>query len=230
MYRYIYLIIFLILLSCSPVEKYAKLPEVLAWESQMQLFDDLNKNETYPKESILFAGSSSIRLWSTLKDDMAPYPVIQRGYGGARLSDFAVYAGRIFDPHECQAIVIFIANDITGGEQDKSPEEVLALYKSVIKTIRREHRETPVFWIAITPTTSRWSAWPQIQKANMLIKNYCENHKNLFYITTDFAFIGQDGKPKDELFRDDLLHLNDKGYAVWREIIMKELDNVLKHN
>jgi lysophospholipase L1-like esterase len=63
---------------------------------------------------------------------------------------------------------------------------------------------------------------------NNLIKEYSEKNKNLYFITTDFAFLGNDGKPKDELFRNDLLHLNDKGYDVWQEIIKKELDRVLK--
>jgi len=207
MRRSIFILLTFIVLSCSPLGKYKSLPEVQAWESEIQKFEQSDRAETYPKESVLFAGSSSIRLWSSLESDMAPYPVIQRGYGGAKLSDFAVYADRVLNPHECRAIVIFIANDITGGEQDKSPEQVLTLYRNVIKTIRRHHKETPVFWIAITPTTSRWKAWPQIQKANNLIKEYSESQDNLYFIRTDFAFLGQDGKPKDELFRDDMLHL-----------------------
>jgi hypothetical protein len=225
------IIIYLIaglLLACSPVNKYRSVPEVKAWESEIQKFEQLDKSETYPPESVIFAGSSSIRLWSTVKEDMAPYPVIHRGYGGAKLSDFAVYSPRIFDPHPCRAIVIFIANDITGGEGDKTPEEVLALYKDVVKTIRKHHKDTPVFWIAITPTSSRWKAWPQVQQANNLIKEYSEKNKNLYFIRTDFAFLGSDGKPKDELFRSDLLHLNDKGYVIWKGLVKAELDKVLK--
>ncbi len=75
MRKFTLLLISLILFSCSPVRKYQSLQEVKAWESQMQIFDDLNKKETHPKDAILFAGSSSIRLWSTLREDMAPYPV-----------------------------------------------------------------------------------------------------------------------------------------------------------
>ncbi|HUX97117.1 MAG TPA: GDSL-type esterase/lipase family protein [Bacteroidales bacterium] len=228
MKKTLYVLTALILLSCNPLSEYQNLPEVKSWENDILKFEQLDKTENYPSESIIFAGSSSIRLWSTLKEDIAPYPVIQRGYGGAKLSDFAVYADRIFDPHECRAIVIFVANDITGSENDKSPEEVLRLYKHVVKTIRKNHKNTPVFWIAITPTSSRWKAWPQIRNANKLIKEYCEKSQNLYFITTDFAFLGQDGKPKDELFRDDLLHLNDQGYALWKEIVKKELDSVLK--
>lgn len=228
MNRLFVILVSLAILSCSPLRKYQSLPEVKAWEPEIQKFEQLDKLETYPEESLVFAGSSSIRLWTSLKEDMAPYPVIRKGYGGAKLSDFAVYADRIFDPLPCKAILIFIANDIYGGDNDKSPEEVLILYKSLIKTIRKKHADTPVFWIAITPTSSRWKVWPEIQKANNLIKEYSENNKDLYFIKTETAFLGENGKPINEYFRDDHLHLNADGYAVWRKIIKDELDRVLK--
>jgi hypothetical protein len=228
MRRYIILIISAVLLSCSPVRKYQNLPEVRFWEKDIQKFEQLDNSEKYPDDAILFAGSSSIRLWTSLDKDMAPYHIIQRGYGGAKLSDFVVYAGRIFDPHQCKAIVLFIANDITGTQLDKTPKEVAALFRNVLRTIRKMHPATPVFWIAITPTASRWKVWPEIQKANSLIKEICDNQKNTYFIKTDFAFLNEKGVPNDELFRDDKLHLTEKGYAVWTEIIKKELNNVLK--
>ena len=228
MRRNIVLLISFILLSCSPIRKYQNLPEVRSWENDIQKFEQLDKSDKYPQDAILFAGSSSIRLWTSLEKDMAPYHVIQRGYGGAKLSDFAVYAGRIFDPHQCRAIVLFIANDITGSSQDKTPENVAALFRNVLKTIRKTHPVTPVFWISITPTVLRWKVWPEIEKANSLIKEICDKKKNTYFIKTDFAFLSENGLPKDELFRDDKLHLTEKGYAVWTEIIKKELNNILK--
>jgi GDSL-like Lipase/Acylhydrolase family len=228
MRRYIILLISFVLLSCSPLRKYQDQPEVKSWDKDIQKFEQLDKSEKYPDDAILFAGSSSIRLWNTLEKDMSPYNIIQRGYGGAKLSDFAVYAGQIFDPHQCKAIVLFIANDITGTDQDKTPAEVAALFRNVLKTIRKVHPATPVFWIEITPTVSRWKVWPEIQKANSMIKVTCNRHKNTYFIKTEYAFLNEQGMPKDELFRDDKLHLTVKGYAVWTEIIKKELNNVLK--
>jgi glycerophosphoryl diester phosphodiesterase len=227
MRRYLLFIATLALLSCSPVRKYQSLPEVKAWENDIQKFEQLDKNEKYSKDAILFAGSSSIRLWTTLEKDMAPYPVIQRGFGGSKLSDLAVYAGRIFDPHPCRAIVIFIANDISGSDQDKTPREVAGLFRNVLKTIRKTHPETPVFWIAVTPTPLRWKVWPEIGKANILIKDICENQKNTYFIRTDYAFLNKSGQPINEFFRDDKLHLTEKGYAVWTEVIKKELMKVI---
>lgn len=83
MRRYLILLFSLTLLSCSPVRKYQNLPEVQAWDKEIQKFEQLDTSEKYPENAVLFAGSSSIKLWSTLEKDMAPYPVIQRGYGGA---------------------------------------------------------------------------------------------------------------------------------------------------
>ena len=228
MRRYLLLLLVLAFISCSPIRKYQNLPEVRIWENDIQKFEQLDKSEKYPEDAILFAGSSSIRLWTTLENDMAPYHIIQRGYGGAKLSDFAVYANRIFDTHPCKAIVLFIANDITGTQQDKTPKEVAVLFRNVLGTIRKTHPATPVFWIEVTPTVSRWKVWPEIQKANALTKNICDKKKDTYFIRTDFAFLNENGVPKDELFRDDKLHLSEKGYAVWTDVIRKELDKNLK--
>jgi hypothetical protein len=227
MKRFLLLLISLAILSCSPVRKYRDLPEVKAWENDIQKFEQLDKDANYSPDAILFAGSSSIKLWNTLDKDMAPYPVIQRGYGGAKLSDFAVYADRIFAPHPCRAIVLFIANDITGSESDKSPDEVGKLFQNVLKTIRRTHPETPVFWIEITPTAARWSVWSQIRKANNEISDICLKNRNTVFIRTDSTFLDAAGKPRTELFIDDKLHLNQQGYAIWTEIIKNELRRVL---
>lgn len=228
MRKYILLLIYLAILACSPVRKYQSLPEVKVWEPDIKKFEQLDKSETYQKDAILFAGSSSVRLWSTLEKDMAPYPVIQRGYGGAKLSDFVVYSSRIFDPHPCKAVVIFIANDITGNDQDKSPQEVARLFRNLLRTIRKTHPVTPVFWIAITPTESRWKVWPEIQKVNAMIRTKCDNQKNAYFIRTDFGFLDENGRPREDLFLSDKLHLNEKGYKVWTEIIKKELDRILE--
>ena len=223
MRRYLIILLSFAAICCSPVRKYQNLPEVQAWDKEIQNFEQLDSSEIYPDNAVLFAGSSSIKLWSTLEKDMTPYPVIQRGYGGAKLSDFAVYAGRIFDPHPCKAIVIFIANDISGSSGDKSPKEVSVLFRNVLRTIRKTHPVTPVFWIAITPTMSRWNVWPQIKKANYLIEEICNNQRNTYFIRTDYAFLNEKGQPAEELFRSDKLHLNEKGYAIWTEIIKNEL-------
>ena len=227
MRRNIILFVFLFIISCAPLSKYRDLPEVQAWESEIEKFEQLDITKSYPSDAILFAGSSSIRMWSTIGKDMLPYNVIQRGYGGAKLSDFAVYADRIIYPHPCQAIVIFIANDIAGNDNDKSPLEVSQLFKKTLYIIRRRFADTPVFWISITPTPARWHVWPEIKEANEMIREICESHRNTYYIDTEKYFTNASGLPRSELFIEDKLHLNPEGYTIWTGIIKNELDEVL---
>jgi hypothetical protein len=227
MRRFLISLIILALVSCTPLTKYSQLPEVKAWESDIEKFEQLDIAKSYPSDAILFAGSSSIRLWSTIGRDMLPYNIIQRGYGGAKLSDFAVYADRIIYPHPCQAIVIFIANDISGDDDDKSPLEVSQLFRKTLNIIRRKFPDTPVFWISVTPTPARWHVWPEIQEAGEMIKKICQNSRNTYYIDTEKYFLNQSGLPRNDLFITDRLHLNEDGYKIWAGVIKNELNNVL---
>ena len=221
------LIALLILVSCSPLRTYRELPEVKAWEGDIEKFEQLDLSKSYPDDAILFAGSSSIKLWEDIGTDMKPYNIIQRGYGGAKLSDFAVYADRIIYPHPCSAIVIFIANDISGIESDKTPAEVAKLFRKTLYIIRRKFKDTPVFWISVTPTAARWHVWPEISEANEQIARICKNHRNTYFIKTEQSFLTKEGLPRTELFIDDKLHLNQDGYRVWAGIIKNELYKVL---
>jgi hypothetical protein len=226
--RILFIIPLVFILSCSPLKKYSELPEVRYWNGEIAKFEKLDSAETYPADAILFTGSSSIRLWTDIKTDMAPWSVIQRGYGGARLSDFAVYADRIFSPHACRAAVLFIANDITGSPQDKSPEEVRKLFLFILKTFRKSHPSTPFFYIEVTPTPLRWKAWPMITRGNNLVREECLKHRNTYFINTSKAFLDEKGEPRGELFKPDQLHPNSEGYKIWSQLIKPELDKVLK--
>ncbi|MCX6302228.1 MAG: hypothetical protein NTW82_08590 [Bacteroidia bacterium] len=68
--RKIIILLLLTLPACSPLKKYEQLPEVIAWQPEIARFENLDKTEIYPDDAIIFAGSSSIRLWSTLAKDM----------------------------------------------------------------------------------------------------------------------------------------------------------------
>jgi lysophospholipase L1-like esterase len=214
------------LTSCNITRKYAK-DSAAKWEKDIVQFEQLDKKEKDPANAILFAGSSSIRLWSTLKDDMAPYPVIQRGFGGSKFSDLAVYTKRIVYPHQFRALVIFEANDITGGKADKSPKEVVKLFRNIVRTVRQKNGDQPIFLIAITPTKSRWKVWPVIKQTNQLLKESCSKLHNTWFIETESAYLNKEGEPRNELFIKDNLHQNREGYLIWGELVRKKLDEVL---
>ena len=209
------------------IEKY-RAAAVEKWAKDMERIAARDRQETDPKDAILFLGSSSIRLWKEIASDLKSWPVIERGYGGAKFSDLAVLADQIIKPHQFRALVIFVGNDIVGGKDDKSPAEVAALFKHVVATARRHAPKAPIFLIEITPTPKRWEAWPKIQQSNAALKAACEEGDNLHFISTAKDYLTPDGKPMPELFKEDQLHQNRDGYARWSRIIDEALRKTLK--
>jgi lysophospholipase L1-like esterase len=214
--------------SCNISRKYSE-QATKNWEKDILKFEQLDKNEKDPDNAILFVGSSSIRLWSTIKEDVAPFPVIQRGFGGSRFSDLAVFTKRIVYPHQFRALVIFFANDITGGKSDKSPGEVVRLFHKIVSTVRNKYADQPIFLIEITPTQSRWAVWPIVKQLNQMLKKSCNQMHNTYFIETAQAYLNQDSEPRKELFINDMLHQNRKGYEIWGELIKKKLNETLKY-
>jgi len=217
-----------LLASCNVTRKYTA-EASKNWEKDILKFEQQDKSEEDPDNAIFFAGSSSIRLWSTLKEDVAPYPVIQRGFGGSRFSDLAVYAKRIVYPHQFRALVIFEANDITGSKNDKSPEEVVKLFRNIVKTVRQKYADQPIFLLEITPTKSRWVVWPTVKQTNQMLKEACGKMHNTYFIETASAYLNKDGEPRQELFIKDMLHQNHDGYIIWGDLVKKKLNEVLKN-
>ena len=197
------------------------------FEPEIQAFEELDKANDYPKNSILFIGSSSIRLWKNLKESMSPYNIIQRGYGGAHYRDLVFYTNRILSDHSISLIVCFVANDIKGGVKDGSPKEILDLYDLFVRQVRAKFPYLPIVQIEITPTSSRWKNWDKIKKVNKLMHEYCEKNRNMHYIKTFNFFINESKTPNNELFLSDRLHLNEKGYFIWNKIIKEKIREIL---
>ena len=218
-------LIFFLIISCSPLKKYEGTGE--KWESSIDKLTKLNSKQTKDQEAILFIGSSSIRMWKSIQEDIRPYKSIRRGYGGARYTDLIHFTEQLVEPHDVKAVAVFVANDITGSKNDLKPKEILRLVKYIVRSIRKTHINKPIFFIETTPTSSRWKVWNQISYANDLISDFCSNNQNLFFINTRSFFISSNGEPNDDYFVGDRLHLNKKGYSLWGDIIKASFDKNL---
>jgi len=199
------------------------------WESAIRAFEQDDRETTYHDQAVLFVGSSSIRLWDTLGTDMEPYPVIQRGFGGAATADVVRYADRLLGDHRPPAVVLFVANDIRGNaETDLTPAAAAELFASFVGQAHAHSPDTVLFVVAVTPTASRWSVWPQIRTLNGLLAKLCDATARTVFIPTEDLYLGDDGRPRDELFRADRLHLNAAGYECWAKRIRSYLDPLLE--
>ena len=199
---------------------------VLRYEKEIVRFDSLNEIEKYPENSILFLGSSYIRLWTNIREDLEYTNIIHRGFGGSNLKDVAYYIKRIVYPHQPKAIFMYVGNDIIVDERDKTPEQALELFKYTVNMIRAKYPTVPITWLAVSPSERRWAKWKEVIALNKGIKNYCASNPNLYFIDAKDQFLGADGKPIASLFRDDKLHYNEKGYQLWGARIKKEVKTI----
>ena len=226
----IYLVFLLSNLSCSPLIKYSQ--SNWQFEEEVSLLESLDFEEKADEKDVLFIGSSSIRLWDNIQVDMYPYSSVKRGYGGAHFYDLIHFSERLVKNHSPKAILIFVANDITGSNDftnlvgDLSPNEVKKLFSYNYKMIRRIHKHTPIFLIEITPTPKRWKVWNKILQLNKKLERFCKQERNLYFISTRDKFIGADGLPIQSLFLNDELHLNVDGYKLWSSVIKSKLIEV----
>lgn len=193
------------------------------WEPDISAYEIADRVNPPPQGAVLFVGSSSIRLWRTLADDMTPMKTINRGFGGAELQDLLRYADRVVIPYQPKAIVLFAGTNDISGSNPRSPSMLFATYLGLVKVIQAELPDTPIYYIGITPTRARWQLWSLAQDANKLIGDYTKSDHRLRYIDTSPGLLDRNGEPNAELFQPDGLHLNRQGYATWTSIIKPRL-------
>ena len=187
----------------------------VAWDSQ----------NAVPANPILFVGSSSIRMWKT-HESFPQLPVINRGFGGSHISDVTHFSDRIVLPYAPKLVVFYAGdNDVSG---DKSASRVLCDYRRFVELVHGQFPDTGIIFITIKPSGSRWSLWPEMDKANNLIKAFSEKSGRLFFADLGTPLLGADGKPDDSFFRSDRLHLNDKGYRLWTRALEPVIEKAMK--
>lgn len=196
------------------------------WEETIRRSEQSDR-EKFPEPGVIvFIGSSSIRAWETLQEDLAPLKVLNRGFGGSEIRNSVKYAPRIVIPYKPSRVLLYAGdNDIAGG---KSAETVLADFKEFTGAIHAALPEVPVYFISIKPSLARWKLWPEMKRANRLVESYCGEARGVEYIDAASAMLGEDGTPRKDIFVEDGLHLNAAGYKIWTAIIKPQLEKNLE--
>ena len=126
-----------------------------AWESTIKKFEIQDQIHPPAKNPILFIGSSSINFWSTLSQDMAPIPIINRGFGGSYMRDMVKYLDRIILPYQPRSIVLFAGTNDTTDNKPDTANQIFRGYKTFTDRILATMPNVPIHYIAITPSPTR---------------------------------------------------------------------------
>jgi len=199
-------------------------PDPQRFADAIKGFERWDAKNAWPQDPVLFVGSSSIVMWQT-HDAFPDWPVVNRGFGGSHISDVNHYFDKVVTPYHARVILFYCGdNDIAGG---KSPQQVLEDYAEFARHVHEVAPEAHLVYLPIKPSTSRWKLWPQMKETNELIKAHIAKDPLQSYLDLTTPMLDPDGNPRPELLRDDGLHMNADGYAIWNEAVRAHVGKLL---
>ena len=136
-------------------------PDPNRFAGEISAFEQWDNKNSFPADAVLFVGSSTIRMWQT-RASFPDLPVINRGFGGSHISDINFYFKRVVSPYKPKVIVFYAGdNDIASG---KSAQQVLDDFRRFVEMVRNQLPRTPIIFISIKPSESRWNFWPVLSR------------------------------------------------------------------
>ena len=190
------------------------------WEKEVAAVEArLRKNPPKPG-GVVFAGSSSIRLWD-VKASFPKLDAVNVGFGGSGVRDCTHFAGRLVVPHRPRAVVFYAGdNDLNSG---RTPEQVAADFRAFVAAVRKGVPGCRVLFVAVKPSLARWGQFGRQSDANARVREYCKATEGVAFVDVVPLMLGPDGKPAPDLYVEDGLHLSPAGYARWAAAVRTAL-------
>jgi lysophospholipase L1-like esterase len=183
------------------------------WENEIRQFEERDRTAPPPAGAVVFAGSSSIRKWTSLTNDFPGLAVIGRGVGGCEMADVRDFAARLIVPYRPRMVVVYAGDNDLANQ--KTPEAIFAAATALVGRIHGPLPNTKILFLPVKASPKRWALRDEQRKVNDLLRAYAATDPRLGYVDLYTPMLGADGAPRKELFVEDNLHMNAAGYALW---------------
>lgn len=191
------------------------------WEGDIRAFEAADRTAPPPPGAVLFIGSSTIRMWTTLARDFPEHLVLNRGFGGSEIADAAHFADRIVIPYRPRQVFLRAGgNDIHAG---RPAEEVAADFADFVKRVHDPLPDTEVVFISLSPAPVRWAEKEENHKLNELVREMARALPRVGFVDCYDLSLTADGQARRELFLADQLHFNAEGYRLLAERVRRYL-------
>ena len=183
---------------------------------------------------VLFVGDSITHGWEgggkTVWDQkIAPFKAANFGIGGDRTEHvlWRFEHSNLEGALNPKVIIIMIGTNNTGHRKDK-PEETAAGIGAICAKLHERFPHAQQLLLAIFPRGAKpTDELRQINdKVNKIITQY-DGHWNIKFVDINAKFLEADGTLSKEIM-PDLLHPNAKGYGIWADALVPEIQAALK--
>lgn len=168
--------------------------------------------------AIVATGSSSMRFWDhRIHQDLGPLTIISRGFGGSNMNDVLTFIDELVLRHDPRAVMIYEGdNDVAQGVP---VDTILKTFKQAIEKIHDHDEGIRIYLLSVKPSISRSEMWPTMLEVNEKLEALASSDKRITYIDVATPMLNPDGSIRDDLFVADELHMNQKGYDIWRDVV-----------
>lgn len=196
------------------------------YESEIRSFEAADRDHPPAPGQILFTGSSSIRMWTTLARDMAPWPVLNRGFGGSKTGEVLEVMDHIVLPYR-PSMIVYYCGDNDLGDTNTDSAAAAQGFITFCERVHAKRAGTPILYLSIKPSVARWKNWEAMRRANELVADYANKTPNVSFVDVASCLLSPDGTPDRALFANDGLHLNASGYAKWTAIVRERIEEMI---
>lgn len=184
----------------------------LKWIGQFDRWLEEDASDMPGEESMLLIGSSTIARWRTSKEDLSPVEIRNRGFGGSNLKQVLLMLD-FFQRYPSDRVVLYQGdNDLLSG---KLPlETFFEQVDEFIAGMRAVNPDVEICFVSIKPSPKRMKAIERYREANERLLELTKADPKLHYVDIFSEMLDSRGLPKKEIYADDLIHLNEKGYKI----------------
>lgn len=169
------------------------------------------------KKLVVFTGSSSIRMWKDVQSYFPEYNIINNGFGGSQFSDLLFFYNEIIVKPAPEILFIYEGdNDLA---DNKKLRKILKDAKELSAKIQKDLPETRVIFISPKPSLSRIKLKNSYISFNKKLKKFCEKNGRLEFADVWYPMLDTNGNVYKDVFIEDGLHMNKKGYDIWAKVI-----------
>ncbi|WP_420319905.1 GDSL-type esterase/lipase family protein [Flagellimonas sp.] len=168
------------------------------------------------KPTVVFTGSSSVRLWKDLQDRFPDKQILNTGFGGSQSSDLEIYLNELILDYNPKQVFIYEGdNDISNK---KRPRAIQGTIHDIIKELLRKRPQMEIVLISAKPSISRWHLKRRYKRLNKRLHKLATEIKNVQYADV-WSAMTHKRKLKTHLFISDGLHMNQHGYELWYNVL-----------
>lgn len=210
-------LIFLLILLTPHFASFGQKKGPERFEEAIQKFEQMDKENPPQEGAILLVGSSSFTIWKDVGDYFPNQKLINRGFGGSHFSDVIYFADRVIFPYKPSKIFIYEGdNDVASGD---SPKVIMKDVKMLREMIRKELPGVPVVFLSAKPSIRRSHLKKDFKKFNKKLEKWAQKEDLTMFADVYSAMVDEDGNVYNDIFLEDDLHMNAKGYEIWKTVL-----------